>query len=147
MNWPEQPAAMPDEDSIDQDMAAPAPPADDDAAALYPGDSGQLPLDARRVLCSLLSGPSLDAERHGQLWPVLLRHETVVRSRLAELFLELVIDREMGPRWTCSANGPIRWSRRCATARPTCCWWAWAAACSTTVRPRSATIRRTGPRC
>lgn len=100
MNWPEHPAAMPDEDGVDQHRAA----ADEDAAVLYPGDSGQLPLDARRVLCSLLSGPSLDAERHGQLWPVLLRHETAVRSRLAELFLELVIDRDMGVAFTRQAD-------------------------------------------
>lgn len=74
------------------------------AAGLYPGDTGQLPLDARRVLCSLLAGPSLDAERHGQLWPVLLRHEDAVRSRLAELFLELVIDRDMGVAFTRQAD-------------------------------------------
>ena len=42
---------------------------------LYPGDVGTLPLDARRALCQLLSGPSIDAARHGQLWPALLRHE------------------------------------------------------------------------
>lgn len=105
MSWPEHPVAtaMNGED-FTGDATAPAGVVDDATAALYPGDSGQLPLDVRRVLCSLLSGPSLDAERHGQLWPVLLRHESAVRSRLAELFLELVIDREMGVAFTRQAD-------------------------------------------
>ena len=59
---------------------------------LYPTDTGRLPLEARRVLVQLLSGPSLDGRRHGRLWPVLLRHREVVASRLHDLFLELVID-------------------------------------------------------
>ena len=63
---------------------------------LFPGDTGTLPLDARRALCQLLSGPSIDVDRHGQLWPALLRDETAIRARLSELFLELVLDRDMG---------------------------------------------------
>lgn len=59
---------------------------------LYPTDTGRLPLEARRVLVQLLSGPSLDGRRHRRLWPVLLRHREVVASRLHDLFLELVID-------------------------------------------------------
>lgn len=65
-------------------------------SALYPGDTGSLPFDARRVLCQLLAGPSVDSERHALLWPVLLREETAVRARLSELFLDLVLDRDMG---------------------------------------------------
>jgi hypothetical protein len=64
--------------------------------ALFPDDTGTLPFEARRVLCQLLAGPSVDAERHGRLWPVLLREETAVRARLNELFLELVLDRDLG---------------------------------------------------
>jgi len=59
---------------------------------LYPGDTGELPEEARRVLVQLLAGPSLDARRHSRLWPALLRHQAIIRSRLAELFLELVLD-------------------------------------------------------
>jgi hypothetical protein len=62
--------------------------------ALFSGDSGELPMDTRRVLVHLLLGPALDAERQTKLWPVLLRDERVLRSRLHELFLELVIDHE-----------------------------------------------------
>jgi hypothetical protein len=62
--------------------------------ALFAGDTGELPMDTRRVLVHLLLGPSLDAQRQTKLWPVLLRDESVLRSRLHELFLELVIDHE-----------------------------------------------------
>jgi len=60
------------------------------ALALYHGDSGELSLDARRVLVQLLAGPSLDGQRHSKLWPVLIRDEMAIRSRLSELFLQLV---------------------------------------------------------
>lgn len=83
MNSPDGAEALPHE--------AAQPPHD---GALYPGDAGVLPEDARRVLVQLLAGPSLDGKRHTRLWPALLRHEHVIRSRLAELFLELVLDRD-----------------------------------------------------
>jgi hypothetical protein len=65
-----------------------------DAAVIFAGDTGALPMETRRVLVHLLLGPALDAERQTKLWPVLLRDERVLRSRLHELFLELVIDYE-----------------------------------------------------
>lgn len=65
------------------------------AGALFVNDTGELPLDTRRVLVQLLSGPSLEGRRHARLWPVLLRDEQVIRRRLAELFLELVLDRDL----------------------------------------------------
>lgn len=84
MNWPEH------------ENATPAPPQDSaQPAGLFLNDSGALPLETRRVLVQLLSGPSLEARRHAKMWPVLLRDEVVVRSRLADLFLELIIDRDM----------------------------------------------------
>jgi hypothetical protein len=58
-------------------------------------DTGELPLDTRRVLVQLLSGPSLEGRRHPKLWPVLLRDEVVVKRRLHDLFLDLIIDRDM----------------------------------------------------
>lgn len=63
-------------------------------AGVFAGDTGQLAVDTRRVLVQLLLGPSLDARRQSRLWPVLLRDEGIIRSRLHELFLELVVDRE-----------------------------------------------------
>ena len=95
MNWPEQePAIMPS--TADEG----APP----ATALFIGDTGELPLDARRTLVQLLSGPSLDGRRHPKLWPILLRDEQAIRHRLAELFLELVIDRDMQVAFTRQAD-------------------------------------------
>lgn len=71
-----------------------AAPTEDATAAgnLYPGDAGELPWETRRVLVQLLAGPSLEARRHPKLWPVLVRDEVVIRRRLAELFLDLVMD-------------------------------------------------------
>jgi hypothetical protein len=73
-------------------------------AGLYSGDTGQLPEEARRVLVQLLAGPSLDAKRHGNLWPALRRHEAEIRSRLAEMFLELVLDDDLEVAFTRQAD-------------------------------------------
>jgi hypothetical protein len=79
----------------------------DDASApnllpptVIPGDKGQLPVDTRRVLVQLLRGPSIDVRRHTKLWPILLKDEEVVASRLHDIFLDLVIDREQGVAFT-----------------------------------------------
>jgi hypothetical protein len=78
------------------DTTAPAATEDaQSAGVLFVNDTGELPLDTRRVLVKLLSGPSLEGRRHPRLWPVLLRDEQVIRRRLAELFLELVLDRDL----------------------------------------------------
>lgn len=87
MNWPE---------TANEQASAKAPPESAYEAGLFPGDTGSLPFDARRALCQLLAGPNLDAERHALLWPVALREEAAIRARLAELFLELVLDRDLG---------------------------------------------------
>jgi len=63
-------------------------------AGLWPGDSGELEDRTRRVLLRLVRGPYLSGVREAQLWSVLLSDERVIRSRLADLFLELVIDRD-----------------------------------------------------
>jgi hypothetical protein len=67
------------------DASAKVPP-------LFPDDRGSLSFDTRLALCKLLTGPCLDPD--SALWPALLRDEAVVRSRLSEVFLDLVIDRE-----------------------------------------------------
>ncbi|GAB3499966.1 DUF4194 domain-containing protein [Curvibacter fontanus] len=60
----------------------------------FRGDTGGLPIDTRRVLVQLLLGPSVDARRQSRLWPILLRDESIIRSRMHDLFLEVVIDHE-----------------------------------------------------
>lgn len=61
-------------------------------AVVFPGDLGRIPHETRRVLVQLLLGPAVDGRRQTNLWAVLLRDEQVVRERLHELFLDLVID-------------------------------------------------------
>lgn len=63
-------------------------------AVAFAGDQGQLRIETRRVLVQLLLGPSVDARRQSRLWPVLLRDQAILRSRLHEMFLELVVDTE-----------------------------------------------------
>ena len=77
------------DETMTEDQAAP------ENNGLYPGDTGTLPLEARRVLVQLLAGPSLDGRRHGRLWPALAQHREAIESRLADLFLELVFDPDL----------------------------------------------------
>ncbi|MGB3071207.1 MAG: DUF4194 domain-containing protein [Ottowia sp.] len=82
-------------DSMDEpETVAPALDSPAAEAATFRGDTGGLPIDTRRVLVQLLLGPSVDARRQSRLWPVLLRDEAVIRSRMHDLFLEVVIDHE-----------------------------------------------------
>ena len=78
--------------------------ADESTKGLFPGDTGEFPLDTRRVLVQLLSGPSLDGRRHSRLWAVLLRDETAIRKFFCELFLELVIDYDLQVAFTRQAD-------------------------------------------
>lgn len=98
MNWSENDeSALPDEKQ-EPDAAQAS------ANTLFIGDSGELTLDTRRALVQLLAGPSLDGRRHPKLWPVLVRDESLIRRRLAELFLELVIDRDVQVAFTRQAD-------------------------------------------
>lgn len=65
-----------------------------DSSPLWDSDTGRLRADSRRALVQLLRGPFLSAARHGHLWAALLNDETEIRSRLADSYLELVIDAE-----------------------------------------------------
>jgi Domain of unknown function (DUF4194) len=66
----------------------------------FAGDLGELPIETRRVLVQLLLGPTVDAQRQTKLWPVLVRDERVIRARLHELFLDLVIDHDQQVAYT-----------------------------------------------
>lgn len=59
---------------------------------LWEGDTGTLSADARRTYVQLVKGPYLSRQRHGNLWSVLTGDPETFRSRLADLFLELVVD-------------------------------------------------------
>ena len=73
---------------------------------VFRGDTGELPLETRRVYVQLLLGPSVDAQRQSKLWPVLLRDERVLRARLHELFLELIIDHDQQVAFTRQVADP-----------------------------------------
>ncbi len=63
------------------------------AAALWPGDTGLIGEQTRRALLELIKGPYLSGVKAPALWSALLADEVGIRSRLNELFLELVVDR------------------------------------------------------
>lgn len=70
--------------------------ADEDAADarghLWVGDTGYLPDGTRRAIVELLRGPFITATGNRAAWTALLDDETVIRSRLHELYLDLVVD-------------------------------------------------------
>lgn len=98
MNWSEN------DDSATSAEAEALDAAQRPANTLFMGDSGELALETRRALVQLLAGPSLDGRRHPKLWPTLVRDEAAIRRYLAELFLELVIDREVQVAFTRQAD-------------------------------------------
>lgn len=80
---PRRAAEQPDE--FDDDLHAPVV------------DHGELSPATRRVLLALIRGPYLRSSGgDGRLWAALLRDEAHVRSRLADLYLDLVLDPDAG---------------------------------------------------
>lgn len=61
--------------------------------SLWTGDTGVLAEQSRRALLELIKGPYLSGARSAASWSALLADENAIRSRLHELFLDLVIDR------------------------------------------------------
>lgn len=59
---------------------------------LWTGDTGRLHDQSRRALLRLLQGPYLSGRAQPQLWSALVADEATIRSRLHDLFLDLVID-------------------------------------------------------
>ena len=99
MSWHEDPI-----DAAQADVAEDAYEAEPVAAVAQPrrgndvyylGDTGRLPLDARRALCQLLIGPSIDQLRHAKLWPALIRMLRTSRRlcRLRQKIFSLVRSR------------------------------------------------------
>ncbi|WP_307865068.1 DUF4194 domain-containing protein [Myceligenerans salitolerans] len=81
-------------------VPAPGGPASSDTgteaatARLWPGDPGTLPAAARRVLASLVRGPYLSAADDDETWAELLTHLDAVRGRLADMYLDVVVDHD-----------------------------------------------------
>ena len=62
----------------------------EEASPSVPG--GALVDESRRVLVHLLQGPFLDGRRDGGRYAQLLRDRVAIEARLADLFLELIVD-------------------------------------------------------
>ncbi|GAA3821089.1 DUF4194 domain-containing protein [Cellulomonas soli] len=60
---------------------------------LFEGDEGLLPAEVRGTLVRVLATRFVDGVRNPSLWNRVLRHEQVLRSRLHDIYLDLVIDR------------------------------------------------------
>lgn len=63
---------------------------------LWDRDTGTLRKASRTALSALIKGPYISAERQQQNWRALLSDTDEIRSRLADMFLDLVIDDERG---------------------------------------------------
>jgi len=62
----------------------------------WPGDTGTLAIESRRALAQIVQGPYLSSAQRPQLWAALRSDEAAIRSRLHDLFLDLVVDTEAG---------------------------------------------------
>ncbi|WP_368502276.1 DUF4194 domain-containing protein [Corynebacterium sp.] len=71
---------------------------------LWPGDCGTLSFDSRRAFAQLLQGPLIRANQHPQVWKAITSDEAAIRSRLADVFLDLVLDVDSGIAFTRSAH-------------------------------------------
>ena len=50
--------------------------------------------ETRRALVQLLKGPLITAGKHPEVWRTVLRDEAILRARVADVFLDLVVDEE-----------------------------------------------------
>ena len=73
-----------------QDPAADT--AQESPSALWQGDTGTLHEASRRVLLELLKGPYVSGAQNPGLWTALVADQETIRSRLHDLFLDLVLD-------------------------------------------------------
>ena len=68
---------------------------DDDATAEQqdaPAPAGSLVDESRRALVALLQGPFVDGRRDSSRYAQVLRDRVAIEARLADMYLELVID-------------------------------------------------------
>lgn len=75
-------------DELNEDMA-------EDAEVVHGewrGDTGELAIASRQALLALIKGPYLSGRQKPALWTALRNDERIIRSRLHDLFLDLVID-------------------------------------------------------
>ena len=71
-------------------------PMEADPGEYFAGDRGVLDPEVRRVLVRLLQRRFLLATRSREDWKVLLENQSVIESRLHDLFVDLVVDLDRG---------------------------------------------------
>jgi len=69
-------------------------PAEDENCSLFEGDLGQLAAEVRRALVIILKRRYVSAERDPDVWRILVENRTAVETRLNDMFLQLVVDRD-----------------------------------------------------
>ncbi|MCA1982054.1 DUF4194 domain-containing protein [Nocardioides nematodiphilus] len=69
------------------------------SVSLFEGDEGGLEMAQRQTLVTLLKQRFISARTHPRDWPVLIEHERLLRGRLNDLFLDLMIDRDREVAW------------------------------------------------
>ena len=62
------------------------------SVGLWEGDLGTLQEQSRRALLTLLKGPYLSGRDNPRLWTALVADTNAIRSRLNDLYLDLVLD-------------------------------------------------------
>jgi len=90
---------MTDETDVTDEVLSTLPDAPWDLptpGAAWRGDTGTLALDSRRALAQIVQGPYLSSAQRPLLWAALRSDEAAIRSRLHDLFLDLVVDTEAG---------------------------------------------------
>jgi hypothetical protein len=70
--------------------------AEESGTSLFEGDCGQLALDVRRALVAILKRRYVSAERDPDVWRVLMENRVPLESRLNDMFLQLIVDRDYG---------------------------------------------------
>lgn len=63
---------------------------------LYEGDTGSLSFEQRQLMVTLLRGPYLTQAERPNLWQTLINSRSVIEASLANLFLSLIVDEELG---------------------------------------------------
>ncbi len=91
----ELPAPVPLPDEEPEGFIAPVA-MEADPTVVFAGDTGTLAPAARVVLVRILQRRFLGAQSDPALWQALLAHQGVIESRLHDLFVTLVVDRERG---------------------------------------------------
>lgn len=78
----------------------------EESDGLWEGDTGSLAITSRRALVQLLKGPLITHDKHPELWNAILSDSAALKSRLADVFLDLVIDEDSGIAFTRMVPAP-----------------------------------------